>query len=127
MMRAAEGVRYRTHFHHSDRAALVAFNAHDGSGVGAARYIRHPNDRETAELAVEVMQEWQGGDLAAELLVRLAAHARALGIRRLSTATPTDGARAVDRVVTLVCPDEEALACEVPRDYASTQQLVRPS
>ena len=115
-------VRYRTHFHHADRAALVAVSARDGAGVGAARYVRHPHDRETAELAVEVVEEWQGGDLAAELLRRLAAHARAQGIRRLSAALPVNGASTANRKVTLVCPEPDALACEVPPgDYASTR------
>jgi len=67
---------------------LVAVSARDGAGIGAARYVRHPHDRECAELTVEVVEEWQGGDLATELLSRLAAHARAQGIRRLSAALP---------------------------------------
>jgi len=115
-------VRYRAHFHHVDRAALVAVSAGDGAAVGAARYVRHSRDRESAELAVEVVDEWQGGDVAAELLRRLAAHARAQGIRRLSAALPADGVCAPNRVVTLVCPEPDTLACEVPPgDYASTR------
>jgi len=113
MSAAVDGVRFRAHFHHSDRAALVAVSSRDGSGVGAARYVRHPHDRECAELAVEVADEWRGGDVALELLARLATHARAQGIRRLSKVLDPDTG-ATSRVVTLVCPDEEALACEVP-------------
>jgi len=106
-------VRYRAHFHSSDRAALVAVRARDGAGLGAARYVRHPHDRESAEVAIEVVDDWHSDDLANELLRRLARHARDQGIRRLSEVLRTDG-QAAARVVTLVCPDQEALACEVP-------------
>jgi RimJ/RimL family protein N-acetyltransferase len=84
----AGAVRYRAHFHHADRAALVAFDPHDGTGIGAARYIRLPHDPESAEVAVEVVDESHGEALANELLSRLAAHAHAQGITRFACEVP---------------------------------------
>jgi len=107
-------VRYRAHFHHSDRAALVAVSSRDGLSVGVARYVRQPVDRESADVAIAIDADWQEGPIATELLSRLAAHARAQGIRRLSEFLPAANDRSAARVVTLVCPDEDALACEVP-------------
>ena len=81
---AGGAVRYRAHFHHSDRAALIAVSAGDGTGLGAARYVRHPHDRECAEIAIEVVDDRHSDELANELISRLAAHAHAQGIKRFA-------------------------------------------
>jgi protein lysine acetyltransferase len=112
-------VRYRAHIHHPDHAALLAVCSHDGQGVGVARYIRHPHDREAAEVAVAVVDEWQGAGLGTELLSRLAEHARGQGIERFTAVLPADDLRArrlltsVARVVTLVRADADNHAYEV--------------
>jgi GNAT superfamily N-acetyltransferase len=61
-----------------DHHVLVA--SHRGEPVGIARLVR---DGSTAELAVEVVDEWQSRGVGTILIDRLAADARAAGIERL--------------------------------------------
>jgi GNAT superfamily N-acetyltransferase len=84
-----EELRFRVHAHHRDCGALVAFRSRDGEGVGAARYVRHRHDRESAEVMVAVTDDGLGPGLAAELLRRLAEHARSRGIQRFTVVMPT--------------------------------------
>jgi len=67
---------------HQEHEALAAVTA-DGTTVGIARYIRLPQAG-TAELAVAVADQWQGRGLGSLLLDRIAARARAAGIRWLT-------------------------------------------
>jgi len=55
----------------------------DGTTVGIAHYIRLPQTG-MAELAVAVADQWQGRGLGSLLLHRIAARARAAGIRWLT-------------------------------------------
>jgi GNAT superfamily N-acetyltransferase len=72
-------VRYLTEVDHVDHEALVALND-DGEGIGVARFVRSPARPETAEVAVTVIDEWQGRGLGTVLLEVIAARARAVGI-----------------------------------------------
>lgn len=65
---------------HRDREAIAAVGL-DGSVAGIARYMRAPNAL-TAEVAVAVVDRWAGRGVATVLLERIAARARAVGIRR---------------------------------------------
>jgi len=65
---------YLTQVDHRDHEALVALNA-DGEIVGVARYIRLPDDPTVAEVAVTVVDEWQGRGVGTGLLRRLAQRA----------------------------------------------------
>src|SRR6202008_3621924 len=56
----------------------------DGCGVGIARYIRDADDPQAAEIAVTIVDEWQGRGLGTELLSRLSDLARQAGIRRFT-------------------------------------------
>src|SRR4051812_34672574 len=94
MRASASELRYRAHVHHRDQEALLAVDARDGRAVGAARYVRHGHDHESAEVTVAVMDEWQGGGLATELLSRLTIRARSQGIRRFTAVLPADDVRA---------------------------------
>ena len=69
-----------THF-----ALAAGHRRSDGSaaGLGTARFIRRPDDPDSAELAVVVVDEWQGRGLGRILLDRLVAAARERGIERL--------------------------------------------
>ena len=66
---------------HHEHEALTAVTA-EGATVGIARYIRLPQPG-TAELAVAVADQWQGRGIASLLLHRIAARARAAGMRWL--------------------------------------------
>jgi RimJ/RimL family protein N-acetyltransferase len=50
--------------------------------IGVARFVRLPEDQETAEFAIVVGDPYQGDGLGAALLERLANEATARGIRR---------------------------------------------
>lgn len=80
---AAE-LRYFTEVDHHDHEALVAVNAETGEGIGVARYVRNPDDPGVAELAVAVVDDWQGQGVGTRLVDALADKARAEGIHSFS-------------------------------------------
>jgi RimJ/RimL family protein N-acetyltransferase len=83
-------LRYLTDVDHHDHEALVALDYADGRGVGIARYIRHTDDPHAAEIAVTIVDDWQGRGLGTELLTRLAGHARSEGIDRFTALVAED-------------------------------------
>lgn len=91
-------LRYFTDVDHHDHEALAALNPADGRGVGIARYIRHADDPHAAEIAVTVVDDWQGRGLGTELVARLSGRARSEGIRRF-TALVADDNVAVARML----------------------------
>jgi len=58
--------------------------------VGIARYVRDRENPAAAEIAVTIVDDWQGRGLGTELLARLSERAREEGIRRF-TAVVADG------------------------------------
>jgi RimJ/RimL family protein N-acetyltransferase len=74
-------LRYFTDVDHHDHEALGALNHADGRGVGIARYIRDAQDPHAAEIAVTIVDDWQGRGLGTELLAQLSDRARQEGIR----------------------------------------------
>jgi RimJ/RimL family protein N-acetyltransferase len=87
---SAAELRYLTDVDHHDHEALGAVDQADGRGVGVARYVRDAEDPHAAEIAVTVVDDWQGRGLGTELLARLSDRARQAGIRRF-TATVAYG------------------------------------
>jgi RimJ/RimL family protein N-acetyltransferase len=85
-------LRYFTDVDHHDHEALVALNPADGRGVGIARYIRHAGDPHAAEIAVTIVDDWQGRGLGTELVTRLSGRARRAGIRRFTALVAEDNA-----------------------------------
>ena len=77
-------LRYFTDVDHHDHEALAALDQAGGHGVGIARYIRAAGDPQAAEIAVTIVDDWQGRGLGAELLARLSGRARQEGIRRFT-------------------------------------------
>jgi GNAT superfamily N-acetyltransferase len=69
---------YLTEVDHHDHEALIAHNE-EGEPLGVARYVRGADERK-AEVAVVVIDEWQGRGVATALLTRLVERARAEGI-----------------------------------------------
>jgi GNAT superfamily N-acetyltransferase len=77
-------LRYLTEVDHHTHEALAALDATDGEPLGVARFIRDKDDPRVAEVAVAVVDEWQGRGLGTELLRGLAARAREEGVEQFS-------------------------------------------
>jgi RimJ/RimL family protein N-acetyltransferase len=75
---------YFTDLDHHDHEALGALDNGDGRGAGIARFIRHADDPYAADIAVTIVDDWQGRGLGSELLARLSDRARQEGIRRFT-------------------------------------------
>ena len=83
-------LRYFTDLDHRDHEALGALDQADGRGVGVARYVRDAKDPRAAEVAVTIVDDWQGRGLGAELLARLSDRARSEGICRFTALVAED-------------------------------------
>ena len=81
---SAAELRYFTDVDHHDHEALVALDRAGGHGVGIARYVRDADDPQAAEIAVTIVDDWQGRGLGTELLTRLSGRAGQEGIRRFT-------------------------------------------
>jgi len=77
-------LRYFTEVDHHDHEALVAIVPDTNEGVGVARYIRCDAEPTVAELAVAVVDEWQGLGVGTRLVSELADRAREEGITSFS-------------------------------------------
>jgi RimJ/RimL family protein N-acetyltransferase len=85
-------LRYFTDVDHHDHEALGALSHADGRGVGVARYVRDAEDPQAAEIAVTIVDDWQGRGLGTELLTQLTRRARREGIRRFTALVSADNA-----------------------------------
>jgi RimJ/RimL family protein N-acetyltransferase len=83
-------LRYFTDIDHHDHEALGALDHNDGRGVGIARYVRDAEDPHAAEIAVTIIDDWQGRGLGTELLAQLADRARQEGVRRFTALVAED-------------------------------------
>ena len=79
-----EDLDYLTDVDQYRHDALVAVESQSHEAVGVARYVRLPGRRELAEVAVEVVEEWQGRGVATALLIELTERARSAGVERYS-------------------------------------------
>ena len=77
-------LRYFTDVDHHDHEALGALDRGDGRGVGIARYVRSTCDPYAADIAVTIVDDWQGRGLGTELLARLSDRALDEGIHRFT-------------------------------------------
>jgi GNAT superfamily N-acetyltransferase len=77
---SAEELRYFTEVDHHDHEALVALDPATGEGVGVARYVRSHEHPALAEMAVAVLDDWQGKGVGTRLVTALAKRARSEGI-----------------------------------------------
>jgi RimJ/RimL family protein N-acetyltransferase len=73
---------YLTEVDHVDHEALIAESTATGEPVGVARYIRLSGQPAVAEVAVTVVDDWQGKGAASALLALLSARAKSAGISR---------------------------------------------
>ncbi|HEY6695017.1 MAG TPA: GNAT family N-acetyltransferase [Solirubrobacteraceae bacterium] len=74
-----EGAHHVARGHNHE--AIIALDQRDGDGIGVARYVRDPMRPDTGEVAVTVVDEWQGRGLGTLLLDVLSVRARQEGIR----------------------------------------------
>ena len=79
----ARTLRYLTDVDHHDHEAMVALDE-SGEGVGDARYVRDNARPDTAEVAVTVVDGWQGRGLGTLLLQAISVRARDEGVRTLT-------------------------------------------
>ena len=77
---SAAELRYFTEVDHHDHEALVAVDPRLRAGVGIARYIRSREDPKSAELAVAVVDDWQGKGVGTRLASALVERAHEEGI-----------------------------------------------
>ena len=77
------------------RQAVAATDRVTGAAVGIARYVRTGADPATAEVAFEVVDEWQGKGVGRRLADELRAVAVAEGMRRLHATVASDNPAAL--------------------------------
>lgn len=87
-------LRYLTEVDHHDHEAVLGFDA-NGGPVGVARYVRSEAPPE-AEVAVAVIDDWQGRGAATALLERLIMRARENGIERFVASVLQENADAIE-------------------------------
>jgi GNAT superfamily N-acetyltransferase len=91
----ARDLEYLTDVDHHDHEAVIGFDAATGDPVGVARYIRSDVPTE-AEVAVTVIDDWQGRGAATALLDRLVVRARDEGIRHFLALVLTENMDAIE-------------------------------
>jgi GNAT superfamily N-acetyltransferase len=74
-------VRYLIDIDHRDHEAMLALDDRGKEGLGLARYVRDPRRPGVAEVAVTVIDDWQGRGLGTLLLEVISARAREEGIK----------------------------------------------
>ena len=85
---------YLTEVDHHDHEAVVAFDL-EGATVGVARYVRG-DEPDTAEVAVVVVDDWQGRGAGTALLERLTERASENGIKRFVALILQENAEALE-------------------------------
>jgi GNAT superfamily N-acetyltransferase len=89
-------VSYLVEIDHRDHEALIAVDEELGEGVGVARYVRNPAQPKAAEVAVTVIDDWQGRGLGTLLLEAITMRAREEGIDTFSVLTLVDNREMMD-------------------------------
>ena len=116
---SAKELHYLTDVDHHDHEAICAVDPLTGRGVGIARYIRSADDAAAAEVAVTVVDEWQGRGLGVELMAHLAQRAREEGIRCFLALVSADNRavlalmRRMDADVDLISYEHDTAAYEI--------------
>jgi nucleotide-binding universal stress UspA family protein/GNAT superfamily N-acetyltransferase len=118
-----------TEIDHCDHEALVAIDRASGQLSGVARYIRSTDDREAAEVAVTVADDWQRRGVGRALLELLTDRARHEGIRRFTALVLAENRSAMGLLSTLGETDvrpggsELGLVIELPAHRGIGAQL----
>ncbi len=91
---SATDLAYLTEVDHRDHEAVIAFDL-DGEPVGVARYVRS-DQPDTAEVAVVVVDDWQGKGAGTALLERLTERAAENGVERFMALVLQENAEAIE-------------------------------
>ena len=91
---SATDLAYLTEVDHHDHEAVIAFDD-DGETVGVARYVRG-EEPDTAEVAVVVVDDWQGKGAGTALLERLTERASENGIERFVALVLQENSEAIE-------------------------------
>ncbi len=83
-------LRHLTAVDHHDHVAVLAVTAEDERPVGIARFIRDSRHRDSADVAVAVVDAWQARGIGTLLTDDLARRAVEVGIRRFTLLTAYD-------------------------------------
>lgn len=86
---------YLTQLDHHDHEAIIATDS-EGAGVGVARYVRLEHDAPRAEVAVAVIDDWQGRGVGSALLEQLSDRAREDGVEVFTAAVLSDNRASAD-------------------------------
>lgn len=89
---SARDLDYLTHVDGHLHEALAATDRATGEGVGVARFVRLTPEASVAEVAVTVIDDWQGRGLGKLLLAKLADRAGEEGIERFTALTASENA-----------------------------------
>ena len=87
---------YLTEVDHHDHEALVALEPGSGDAVGVARFVRDSDNPTRAEVAVAVVDDWQGRGLGRALLELLSDRAREEGIAHFTALVMGENRPAID-------------------------------
>ena len=93
---ADEDLVYLTEVDHRRHEALVAVDPESGAILGVARWFRRPGERELAELAVAVVDDWQGRGMGSGLVEAINARARGEGIERYHAIVSADNVQVIE-------------------------------
>lgn len=83
-------LEYLTDIDHRRHEALIALDPELAHALGVARYVRLPGNREAAEVAVVVADDWHRRGLGTALLEQLTRRARENGIARYTAVVSPD-------------------------------------
>ena len=97
-----------------DHVALVAESG-GGRAVGLAHFVRDPENHESAEVAVAVVDDWQNKGVGTLLASALVERAQQVGVRRFTVTMRPDNEGAI-RLLHRISHDPERLS--IDRDVA---------
>lgn len=87
---------YLTDIDHHDHEAIAAFTPDTREPMGVARFVRTEPGSDTAEVAVAVVDDYQGRGVATALVHRLVERAREEGVERFTASALADNDDVID-------------------------------
>jgi RimJ/RimL family protein N-acetyltransferase len=91
---SSRDLAYLTEVDHHDHEAVIA-QSDRRAPLGVARFVRSADQPEKAEVAVAVVDDWQGRGVATALLTRLAERARSEGVHVFTATTLAENRDAI--------------------------------
>ena len=125
-----EDLRYLTDVDGQRHDALVAIDPATGELVGEARYVRAPGRRDTAEVAVVVVDSWQSRGIGTALLTELTRRAREHGLLRYTAIVSADNHAVLEALAKVggetvtTADDQIELELELPAEEGLPDRLV---